>query len=170
MFEIAQQTVADSQIVDALMDEAFGRNRHARSVWNLRPGAPIAEMCFVLRDNGIAVGSLRFWEINVAGRPQLLLGPLAVLPELQGRGFGRALVSDGLRRAEQMRRWSFVLLSGDAQYYQRFGFEEAEAGKYIWPGPLAPNSLLIRPLKRKQEEVTLPGPMAIMPHLEKIEA
>jgi predicted N-acetyltransferase YhbS len=69
-----------------------------------------------------------------------------------------------------MRRWSIVLVSGVEQYYQRFGFEETEVGKYIWPGPLAPNSLLIRPLKRKQAEATLPGPMAIMPHLEKIEA
>ena len=63
MYEIALQTDADTKIVDALMDEAFGLNRHARSVWNLRPGAPIAEMCFVLRDNSMAVGSLRFWEV-----------------------------------------------------------------------------------------------------------
>ncbi|MEK9728407.1 MAG: hypothetical protein VW417_00530, partial [Alphaproteobacteria bacterium] len=58
-------------------------------------------------------------------------------------------------------------LSGDTQYYQRFGFTEAEEGKFIWPGKLAPNKLLIRPLKRKQPEENLPGPMALLPIVEK---
>ena len=168
--DIRIQKEADKERVETLVSLSFSDQHPGRAVWKLRPGEPVSDLCLVASDYRNIVGSLRFWEINVAGRPQLLLGPLAVLPELQGRGFGRALVSDGLRRAEQMRRWSIVLVSGDAQYYQRFGFEETEVGKYIWPGPLAPNSLLIRPLKRKQAEATLPGPMAIMPHLEKIEA
>ena len=168
--DIRIQNEADKERVETLVSLSFSDQHPGRAVWKLRPGLPVPELCLVASDYRNIVGSLRFWEVSVAERPQLLLGPLAVLPELQGRGFGRALVSDGLRRAEQMRRWSFVLLSGDAKYYQRFGFEETEAGKYIWPGPLTPNSLLIRPLKRKQADAALPGPMAILPHLEKSEA
>ena len=165
--DIRVQSDADKERVETLVSLSFSEQHPGRAVWKLRPGAPVAELCLVASDYRNIVGSLRFWEILVAGRPQLLLGPLAVLPELQGRGFGRALVSDGLRRAEQMRRWSFVLLSGDTQYYQRFGFTEAEEGKFIWPGKLAPNRLLIRPLKRKQPEENLPGPMALLPIVEK---
>lgn len=165
--DIRIQTQLDEARVDTLVSLSFHAHHQGRAVWKLRPGKPIAELCLVASDYRAIVGSLRFWEIIVAGKPQLLLGPLAVLPEVQGRGFGRALVSDGLRRAEQMRKWSFVILSGDAKYYERFGFQEAPEGRFIWPGPLAPNKLLIRPLKRKQTEDDLPGPLAILPSLEK---
>ena len=107
--DIRVQSDADKERVETLVSLSFSEQHPGRAVWKLRPGAPVAQLCLVASDYRNIVGSLRFWEILVAGRPQLLLGPLAVLPELQGRGFGRALVSDGLRRAEQMRRWSFVL-------------------------------------------------------------
>jgi len=165
--DIRIQGELDQERVDALVSLSFPDQHAGRAVWKLRPGKPVAELCLVASDYRNIVGSLRFWEITVAGCQQLLLGPLAVLPELQGRGFGRALVSDGLRRAEQMRRWSFVILSGEPEYYKRFGFVEAEIGRFIWPGPLAPNKLLSRPLKRKQEDVNLPGPMALMPNLDR---
>jgi predicted N-acetyltransferase YhbS len=165
--DIRIQSELDQERVEALVSFSFPDEHAGRAVWKLRPGKPIDDLCLVASDYRNIVGSLRFWEITVAGRPQLLLGPLAILPEVQGRGFGRALVSDGLRRAEQMRRWSFVILSGDPEYYKRFGFAEAETGRFIWPGPLAPNKLLTRPLKRKQEDTHLPGPMALMPNLNR---
>lgn len=133
MYEIALQTDADSKIVDALMDEAFGLNRHARSVWNLRPGMPIAEMCFVLRDNGIAVGSLRFWEVMLGSHAILLLGPLAVQPDLRGKGYGKALVSAGLSQAKSF-SWPVILVSGEVDYYPKFGFVPAAPYGIKWPG------------------------------------
>ena len=63
MFKITQQTQADSQVVEALMTEAFGLNRYDRSVWALRPGEPLAALCLVGYDDDQAVGSLRFWEV-----------------------------------------------------------------------------------------------------------
>lgn len=146
MFEIAQQTVADTQIVDALMDEAFGRNRHARSVWNLRPGAPIAEMCFVLRDNGVAVGSLRFWEVMLGTHPILLLGPLAVRPDLRGKGYGKELVSAGLSHAKSF-TWPAILVSGEVDYYPKFGFVPAAPYDIKWPGFIEPERLQFFELK-----------------------
>ena len=165
--DIRIQNEADKERVETLVSLSFSDQHPGRAVWKLRPGLPVPEFCLVASDYRNIVGSLRFWEITVAGCPQLLLGPLAILPEVQGRGFGRALVSDGLRRAEQMRQWSFVILSGDPEYYKRFGFAEAEKGRFIWPGPLAPNKLQTRPLKRKQEDTHLPGPMALMPNLNR---
>ncbi len=48
-----------------------------------------------------------------------LLGPLAVVPERQGRGVGSALVRSGLERLDGV---GTVLVLGDPAYYGRFGF------------------------------------------------
>ncbi len=163
--DIRVQSSADDQRVDVLVKAAFGPDHDMRAVWRLRVGKAVAALCLVASDYRQIVGSLRFWEILVAGQPQLLLGPLAVLPEVQGKGFGRALVSDGLRRAEQMRRWRHVFLSGDLDYYDRFGFVKTEAGRFIWPGPLVPNELLIRQLKWQRQDDLPPGPLALLPQM-----
>ena len=146
MYEIALQTDADSMIVDALIDEAFGLDWHARSVWNLRPGAPIADMCFVLRDNGIAVGSLRFWEVMLGTHPILLLGPLAVRPDLRGKGYGKELVSAGLAHAKSF-NWPAILVSGEVDYYPKFGFVPAVPYGIKWPGFIEPERLQFFELK-----------------------
>jgi predicted N-acetyltransferase YhbS len=86
MFKITQQTQADSQVIEALMTEAFGPNRYDRSVWALRPGAPVAALCLVGYDGDQAVGSLRFWEVMLNDEIILLLGPLAVQPHVRGKG------------------------------------------------------------------------------------
>ena len=90
--DIRIQKKDDMGRVETLVSLSFSDKHPGRAVWKLRPGEPVSDLCLVASDYRNIVGSLRFWEINVAGRPQLLLGPLAVLPELQGRGFGRALV------------------------------------------------------------------------------
>jgi predicted N-acetyltransferase YhbS len=55
-----------------------------------------------------------------------LLGPLAVLPEHQGRGIGSMLVEAGLERLKACDACGCVLV-GDSGYYSRFGFR-------IFPG------------------------------------
>ena len=99
MYQISLQKAGDEAVIDGLMDEAFGPSRHRRAVWQLRPGAPVASVCLVAREGDEIVGSLRFWEVDLAGETILLLGPLAVLPVLHGKGCGKALVHEGLRRA-----------------------------------------------------------------------
>ena len=146
MYEITLQTEADSKVVDALMDEAFGLDRHGRSVWNLRPGAPIAEMCFVLRDNGIAVGSLRFWEVMLGTHRILLLGPLAVRPDLRGKRYGKELVSTGLSHPK-LSQWPAILVSGEVDYYPKFGFIPAAPYNIKWPGFIEPERLQFFELK-----------------------
>ena len=111
--DIRLQAYADNQDVAGLMKAAFGGERSNRAVWHLRPGQPVSSLCLVASFNHKICASLRFWEVLVCGRCQLLLGPLAVQPELRGKGFGRALVIDGLRRAQQHNKWDFVMVSGD---------------------------------------------------------
>ena len=161
--DIRLQADTDAQAVAGLMTAAFGAVRSQRAVWHLRPGPPVESLCLVASKNNKICGSLRFWEVLVGGRPQLLLGPLAVQPDLHGQGFGRALVIDGLRRAQQQNRWDFVLVSGDPDYYPKFSFKPAADGQFIWPGDIAPNALQIRALNKTGLDDLPGGPFAVLP-------
>lgn len=60
------------------------------------------------------------------------LGPVAVLPDCQGKGIGAALVEHGLSALRKRRAAGCVVL-GEPAYYGRFGFR-AQEGLY-YPGP-----------------------------------
>ncbi len=160
--DIRLQADTDQVDVASLMTAAFGSVRSRRAVWHLRPGPPVDALCLVASKSNKICGSLRFWEVLVCGRPQLLLGPLAVQPELHGQGFGRALVIDGIRRAQQQNRWDFVLVSGDPDYYPKFGFTHTADGQFIWPGDIAPNVLQIRALTQTGLDSLPDGPIAVL--------
>ncbi|MDC1118744.1 N-acetyltransferase [Alphaproteobacteria bacterium] len=154
MFKITQQTQADSQVVEALMTEAFGLNRYDRSVWALRPGEPVAALCLVGYDDDQAVGSLRFWEVMLNNEIILLLGPLAVQPHVRGKGFGQQLVQEGMRLA-RLGPWRLVLVSGEPDYYPKFGFVPAVDYGLAWPGFVEPERLQFCEL--------VPGALANLP-------
>ena len=141
MVEISKQTVADDAAIEILMDGAFGPARYSRSVWFLRSGPPVADLCLVLRESNAMLASLRFWEVQLEQQTVLLLGPLAVQPDLRGRGFGRQIVAEGLARAAAIGKWPLVLVSGEPDYYPKFGFVPAAPYQLDWPGFVEPERL-----------------------------
>ena len=147
MVEISLQTAADEAEIEILMDGAFGAARHSRSVWMLRLLPPVADLSLVLRDGGAIVASLRFWEVQLGPQIVLLLGPLAVQPEFGGNGYGRKIVADGLARASAINKWPLVLVSGEPEYYPKFGFEPALPYQLDWPGFIEPERLQILELQ-----------------------
>ena len=70
----------------------------------------------------------------------LLLGPLAVRPRLRGRGYGRQLIEESLRRAAAG-PWRLILVSGEVDYYPKFGFVPAAPYGIEWPGFIEPERL-----------------------------
>jgi len=160
MLEISLQTDADLPAVESLMAEAFGPKRHSRSVWQLRPGPPVPELCFVIRSDGETVGSLRFWQVMLGTLPILLLGPLAVRPRERGRGFGRELIRTALARAKDG-PWPLVLVSGEVDYYPKFGFVPAASYGLDWPGFIEPERLQFFELKDGALDTLPPGPLAV---------
>ena len=140
MIKISEQAKSDVVVIESLMVEAFGRSRHARSVWQLRPGPPVLGMCLVIRDGDAPVGSLRYWEVRLGDEAILLLGPLAVRPGLRGRGYGRQLIEASLRRAAAG-PWRLILVSGEVDYYPKFGFVPAAPYGIDWPGFIEPERL-----------------------------
>ena len=122
--EITNETSADAGDIERLLDLAFGTDRAGKTVYRLREGvAPVAALGTVIREDGALKGSLRFWPITVGdgGEQGLLLGPVAVSPADRGKGYARALIWNGLKRAREL-GYRVVLLVGDAAYYGQFGF------------------------------------------------
>ena len=141
--EIRHETDGDAPVLSQLAAEAFGPGRFTRSAYRVREGvAPVAglSLCGVL--NGRLVGGIRFTAIRIGDKEGgVLLGPLIVGPAATGRGFGKALVEEGLARARAA-NFSLVLLVGDMPYYGRFGFTPVMPGQIALPGPVDPARLL----------------------------
>lgn len=134
VFELA----SDAADVEHLLDRCFGPDRHLKTCQRLRDDQRPAEgLAFIVRDAaGAVIGTLRFWELVVGGRHRaLLLGPLAVSPDLQSRGLGGLLIRHGLSEAAA-RGHGAVILVGDAPYYERFGFARDLTRGMTLPGPV----------------------------------
>ena len=112
--------------------------------WNVyRPGcvehllvrrletAPETEprLAFVADEGGAVVGlvmcakGLLTWPCGSVTE-HLCVGPLAVLPQLQKKGLGSALMERVLSEARKL-GWESVVLTGSPEYYARFGFVPA---------------------------------------------
>lgn len=141
--EFDAERPGDAPAREKLLDRAMGRRRKRKTSETLRRGRRPAEgLALCARDGaGSVVGTVRLWHVAVGGRPALLLGPLAVAPELNGLGIGSTLMR--LAIAEAARRGhGAILLVGDAPYYARFGFSAEHTGAIAMPGPYEPERLL----------------------------
>lgn len=144
------QTAQDDAAIEALLDLAFGASRRTKASYRLREGNfPASGLSLVIREPGFGlVGCISFWPLLI-GRslaPALLLGPLAVHPERQNLGIGRALMGEGLARAKAAGH-GLVILIGDAPYYARAGFRPVPLGQIEIPGPVDPARLLFLELQ-----------------------
>ena len=133
---ISEEMPFDVSAREALLDEAFGPARDAKTAARLREGRLPAEgLALVAKDRGALIGTLRCWLIEAGGRPALLLGPLAVAKSHRSLGIGSKLMREALWRAAMLGHKA-VLLVGDAPYYARFGFEASRTAGLDLPGPV----------------------------------
>lgn len=147
---IELQKAQDLAAVEALLDLAFGPDRHQKTAYRLRDHVEaLAELSFVARLSGRIVGTLRFWPVVIqknpkdkTGVPALLLGPIAVEPGLKGKGIGIGLMNLGIQKARALGH-RIVLLVGDPDYYRRVGFAQVEPGRLTMPGPVDVNRLMV---------------------------
>ena len=99
-----------------------------------------SEISLVAKDGAQVVGHVMLSRMQVEGDGRgyraLGLGPVAVIPELQGRGVGSALIEEAMCVAEQ-RGEEIVFLLGEPDYYRRFGFSLEAAATFAsaYAGP-----------------------------------
>jgi predicted N-acetyltransferase YhbS len=137
----------DIPLVSALHERVFGPGRFARTAYRVREanalaGGEASPYSRVALLGGELIAALNMTAIRIGGRKDaLLLGPLVVAPQVAGKGFGRALVSEALdaARAGGVRA---VILVGDEPYYGRFGFAPVPPGAITLPGPVDPRRIL----------------------------
>ena len=142
-FEIRLETAADALALSKLSAQAFGPGRFVRTAYRVREGVPpVLPLSLTGWLDGALVGGVRFTAIKIGGQEGgALLGPLVVDPGVNGNGYGKALVGEGLARA-RAQGFGLVLLVGDMPYYGRFGFAPVAPGKITLPGPVDPSRLL----------------------------
>lgn len=136
MITIRDEIAADVPAREALLDRCLGERRTAKSSERLREGRLPAEgLALTAERDGVVVATVRLWHVEAGGKAALLLGPLAVSPDLQGEGIGRAMMREVIWRAA-CRGHGAVLLVGDAAYYERFGFSGDLTRDLAMPGPV----------------------------------
>ncbi|NCU12217.1 MAG: N-acetyltransferase [Sphingomonadaceae bacterium] len=141
----------DPALVEALLDRAFDSERRGRTAYKVREGTDwLPGLSFAAIDeNDHLVGTIQCWPVALTdpqGRahPMIMVGPVAVLPEHQGQGYGKALMTASLAALSPQAPLPQVMI-GDPEYYGRFwGFTNEYTGRWDLPGPFEQRRLLVR--------------------------
>jgi predicted N-acetyltransferase YhbS len=114
----------DAEAIEEMTAAAFGPDRIHKTVYRLREDVPaLKDLCFVCIDSkNRLVASIRNWPILINEKwPAVMLGPLSISPELRGLGYGKALMWHSMAQS-RMQGHSRIILVGDPEYYNQFGF------------------------------------------------
>ena len=155
MATIVPLSAIDPSMIEDLLDAAFGEGRHARTAYRIREGVEWLEaLSFAaLEEDDYLAATIQLWPVALTdpqGRvhPLIMVGPVAVMPQRQGDGFGKALLAaslgaidagfeDGARPLPQV-------IIGDPEYYGRWDFTATHTGGWHCPGPYEKHRLLVR--------------------------
>ena len=142
----------DADFLESLTEKIFGPGMRARAAHFLREGVE-QEMglSFVAERSGQIVGTVRLTKVNWGGDVVLMLGPLAVLPELKGKGIGKSLMAAAVEAAKlkcaEGDGQPAIFLVGDLSYYGTFGFVRIPPAQISLPRPADPLRVLACELK-----------------------
>ncbi len=150
MFTFDIERISDEVDITLLLDKVFGPGRHEKASYALREGVdPVSSLCLVARGPSGLAATIRFWPTIVRDlitntvSEALLLGPLAVDPDIQGSGVGSSLAFRAIHSAEA-KGYQRILLVGDPGYYSRFGFAPVLPSFITLPGGKDARRLMVR--------------------------
>ena len=140
-----------AEALNALLDDAFGTDRHMRTAYLLRKGmAPIDHLSFGILEDSALLASIQCWPVRVDHADLILVGPVAVASHRQNEGLGTQLMQLMLNAATPQD--APMVMIGDPEYYGRFGFGAEGTSGWTLPGPWEPRRLLLR----NNDRVALP--------------
>ncbi len=98
----------------------------------------VPELDYVVEEEGKLIAAIAyargFLTLEDGGETDLLLfGPVSVLPEYQGRGYGEKIIRFTLEQARRL-GYPAVVITGSPQYYGKFGFESASRQGIYYKG------------------------------------
>jgi predicted N-acetyltransferase YhbS len=117
----------DRDAIARVHREAFGQDDEAELVRRLWASSDyLPQLSLVAAADGEIVGHVALSRAWLERRAVVALGPIGVVPSVQGQGIGSALMEAALARAQDAGEGLVVLL-GHAGYYPRFGFVRASS-------------------------------------------
>ncbi len=136
-YKIRQERDGDEAAIRDVVERAFAGKSFADPddkfiVERLREDGSLV-LSLVAEGRGQLIGQVALSPAKVGDLKYLCLGPIAVVPEQQGKGIGGDLMGHALGVAQAYGRDGVVLL-GDPKYYSRFGFEKFASVSYDGKG------------------------------------
>jgi putative acetyltransferase len=126
MMTIRPEMDSDIALIYEINLLAFRQRPEADLVNELRKNRKLI-VSLVTEREGRIVGHIAFSRVSADNAPEVFiagLAPMAVLPELQGKGIGSMLVREGIEACRKMKVEGIVVL-GHPDFYLRFGFQPA---------------------------------------------
>ncbi|MFM5930548.1 MAG: GNAT family N-acetyltransferase [Novosphingobium sp.] len=138
-------------LIEDLLDRAFEPERRQRTAYKVREGTEwLPGLSFAALDaDDMLAGTIQCWPVALTdstGRrhPMIMVGPVAVMPDYQGQGYGKALMTASLAALDPRAPLPQVMI-GDPDYYGRFwGFTNSHTAGWDLPGPFEQHRLLVR--------------------------
>ena len=151
MIEFVPLASIDAPRAEALLDHAFGPDRHRRTAYKVRGGGvPVPALSIAAVEDGALIGTIQCWPVTLTGddgavHPLVMIGPVAVEPARQRDGIGRMLMTHALHAAHTAGLDEAMMLIGDPDYYGRFfGFTAQRTAAWRLPGPVERHRLLAK--------------------------
>lgn len=145
---IRPETPADYEVIRdiniaAFLHHPFSHQTEHLIVEELRKAGALA-VSLVAEVDGKVVGHIAFSLATIGGKDcdWYLLGPVAVQPEEQKKGIGKALVAHGMDAIAKLGAKGCVLV-GDPNYYPKVGFRNAPE---ITMEGIPPEVIFVRPI------------------------
>lgn len=162
IFNLAPLSDAAPCDIETLLDAAFGPDRHLRTAYRVRHGMDwMAELSFMAADaSGTLIGLIQCWPVrlygdNDAAYDLIMVGPVAVHPEYQGKGIGIALMDKAMTAADGGPLCDTpMVMIGDYEYYRRWQFDAALTAGWRMDGPFEQARLLARGAKKLGPKVS----------------
>jgi putative acetyltransferase len=122
--ETPEDITAVSKVTIAAFSDHPISNHTEQFIINALRCANVLTISLVAEIDGKIVGHIAFSPIKISdGSPDWYgVGPVSVLPELQKKGIGTALILKGISMLKEISGQGCALV-GDPNYYERFGFK-----------------------------------------------
>ena len=138
--EIRESSESDLYDVLRVESQAFGGDEESELVNDLlHDSSAMPLLSLIALNDERVIGHILFTQARLADTDDqisaVILAPLAVVPEEQGKGVGGQLIREGLRLLSDL-GIELVFVLGHPEYYQRHEFRPASALGFDAPYPI----------------------------------